>query len=355
MALHLLVLALVGLLPGVESSADACIQGKVVNGSKAASPVPGAEVVLLAGKDDQFRYVASATADQNGCFVFDRRAVTPSPDLVHGLGANKDGIHYPGPRFRLHPDGPAPRVTLTVYDAVGAPCPLVAEIHEIDIHVNAGVLDVTEIIVVDNPSLSTYVGTGDPDAPKMAPTTLSLSIPEGVSHVTFNKEFDGRNFRFIDGRVVTSVPWPPGKRQLAFRYQVEVKNDHLRFARPLDLPCLNARIAVAGQRAEELVCNLPKLASANGESIAFQSNGKTLPAGHTLELQMGQLPVSWMVRARWATLIVVGGPIAVGAAYLFLRKRARSNRMQPANGVRLPAGQWGSADSSVGGIGRRRM
>jgi hypothetical protein len=38
---------------------------------------------------------------------------------------------------------------------------------------------------------TTYVGTADPDAPMTAPTTLSMSVPEGVSHVTFNKEFDG--------------------------------------------------------------------------------------------------------------------------------------------------------------------
>ena len=188
-------------------------------------PLLPAQVVLLAGKDGQFMHVASTTTDQNGCFVFDRRRLTPSPDMVYIPGAFWEGVHYPGPRLQLDPRGAPPTIRLTVHDAVASPCPLVAEAHEIDIHLDRGVLDVTEIVVVDNPSSTTYVGTADPDAPKTAPTTLSMSIPEGVTHVTFNKEFDGRNFQLVDGRLVTTVPWPPGKRQLAFLYQLPVENN----------------------------------------------------------------------------------------------------------------------------------
>jgi hypothetical protein len=202
MITQLLVLAVAGLLPSVGQPENAIIQGMVVNGSKGGTAVASAEVVLLAGKDNQFRHVASTKTDQDGCFVFDHRHLTALPDLIYVPGANWDGVHYPGPRLQLDPRGPAPQVRLTVYDAVASPSPLVADVHEIDIHINSDVLDVTEIIVIDNPSSTSYVGTADSDTPKIAPTTLTMSIPDGVSHVTFNKEFGGRNFRLVDGRLV---------------------------------------------------------------------------------------------------------------------------------------------------------
>jgi len=343
MTIHILLLAVAGLLPGPEPPGNAIIQGVVVNGSKGATPVAGAEVVLLAGKDNQFERVASTKTDQNGCFVFDHSHLTPSPDLVYLPGAHWDGVHYPGPRFQLDPRGAPSRVRLTVYDAVASPCPLVAEVHEIDIHVNTGVLDVTEIVVVNNPSATTYVGSADPDAPMMAPTTLSMSIPEGVSHVTFNKEFDGQNFQLVDGCLVTNVPWPPGKRQLAFIYRLPVENNQLLFKRPLDLPCLRARVTVVGQGSQDLTCNLPQITPPNLAPIGFESAGQTLPAGYTLQLQMRQLAVSWIVYARWVAILLLGGLLAATTMRLTLRRKLGAQRLMrtgPRNSTssgRLPA------------------
>jgi hypothetical protein len=305
------------------SPGTAIIEGVVVNGSSGASPVAGAEVVLLAGKDNQFKQIATTTADQHGCFLFDRRHLTPAPDLVYLPGAHWEGVHYPGPRLQLDPRGIPARVRLTVHDAVASPCPLIAEVHEIDINVRRGALEVTEILVVDNPSSATFVGAADAKAPKMAPTTLSLWIPDGVSQITFNKEFDARNFRLVDGRLITNVPWPPGKRQLAFVYQLPVGSNQFLFERPLDLPCMQARIAVTGQCSEELTCNLPKITGPNPIPFGFASVGRKLPAGYTLQLQMGQLSVSWVVYARWVAMLLLGGPLTAIALWLTLRSRFR--------------------------------
>jgi hypothetical protein len=281
---------------------------------------------LLAGKDDQFKYVASTTTTRDGCFVFDHRHLNASPDLVYGLGANWDGVHYPGPRFHLDPQATPVTARLSVYDAVASPCPLIAELHEINIHVDPGILNVTEIIVVHNPSSTTYVGMGDPGASQKAPTTLSMSIPEGVAHVTFNKEFDGRNFHLVDGRLVTNVPWPPGKRQLAFIYQLPVEKNRLVFKCALDLPCAHARVAVAGEGSQELTCNLPKVTPPNIVPVGYESAGESLPAGYTLQLEMGRLSLSWIVYARWAALVVLGGLMAVTTMMIVMRTRSAKRR-----------------------------
>jgi hypothetical protein len=320
--IHLLAFAVAGLLPSVEPPGRTLIQGVVVNGSKGATPVAGAAVVLLAGKDNEFKHVAAITTDRNGCFAFDHRHLSPSPDLVYIPGAQWNGVHYPGPRLQLDPRQAAPKVQLTVYDTIASPCPLVAELHEIDIRVNPAVLDVTEMLVVTNPSSTTYVGTVDPHAPMTAATTLSLSIPEGVSHVTFNKEFNGRYFRLVDGRLITDVPWPPGKRQLAFLYQIPVESNQLLFKRCLDLPCLHARLAVTGQCSQEFTCNLPQVTAPDQVPIAFESAGRMLPAGYTLQLQMRRLSVSWIVYARWAAIILLGGLLVATTMRAALRRRS---------------------------------
>jgi hypothetical protein len=307
LTIHLLALVMGGLLAGAEPPGHAILEGVVVNGSRGATPVAGAEVVLRAGKDKQFKHLASTTTDQAGSFVFDHRQLIAEPGLVYIPGANWEGVHYPGPGLQLDPARAPPRVRLTVYDAVASPSPLVAEMHEIDIRVDTGMLEVTEAIVVNNPSSTSYVGAPNAAMPRTAPATLSLSIPEGVSHVTFNKEFDGRNFRLVDGRLVTTVPWPPGKRQLAFRYQLPVEKGQLLFQRSLDLPCLSVRLAVAGECSQELTCNLPRVTPPNRMPIGFESESQTLPAGYTVQLQMRQLSISWIVYARWAAIILLGG------------------------------------------------
>jgi hypothetical protein len=324
--IDLLVLAVAGFLAATEPPGTALIQGVVVNGSRGAAPVAGAEVVLRAGRGNQFKHLAGTTTDSNGRFSFGSQHLASSAGLVYIPGANWEGIHYPGPRLQIDPAAPAPNVQLTVYDAVSSPSPLIAEVHEIDINVAANVLEVTEIVVVNNPSSASYIGTPNPDAPEMPPATLSMRIPDGVAHVTFNKEFDGRNFRLLDGRLVTDVPWPPGKRQLAFKYELPVEKNQLAFERHLDLPCLHARVSVAGECPREPTCNLPKVTAANAVPIAFESAGETLPAGYKLQLEMHQLSVPWIVYARWGAIVLLAVLLAATAVYSTLRKTRHAGR-----------------------------
>ncbi len=283
---------------------------------------------FCAGKDNEFSVVAKTTTGQDGSFSFPGSSLGTrglSPDVVYLPGANRQGIHYPGPRLRLDSGRSPARVQLTAYDAVASPCPLVAEELSIDIQVNPGVLDVTEVLLISNPSSTTYVGSTDSDMP---PTTLSLSIPEGVSHVTFNQEFDGRNFRLVDGRLVTSVPWTPGKRQLAFVYQLPVEHSQLLFSRPLDLPTSRVRLAVGGKCSDATACNLPRITDRGQLPIAFASTGQPLPAGYVIQLQVPHLSVSWLVNARWLAVILLGSLLAATAGLTFRRNRCARQPVQ---------------------------
>ena len=84
--------------------------------------------------------------------------------------------------------------------------------------------------MIENPEPRTYVGRnpeGHADS-----VTLQLGIASDFERVTFNKEFYGRQFALISGKLVTSVPWTPGRHELQFSYVVRNDGRHRVWTRP---------------------------------------------------------------------------------------------------------------------------
>ena len=151
-ALLLVSLAVAGLLP----QANGRIRGNVVNTSQAQPSPCQATVllrVLLEGRFVPFRETAS---DAEGRFQFDSLPVGNRYRYL--VGANRHGVHYPGPRVQLTEDRPNATVRLSVCDAVTHPNPLVIRKLEITICPQPGTLKVTESMLVENPSSTCYVG-----------------------------------------------------------------------------------------------------------------------------------------------------------------------------------------------------
>ena len=165
------------------------IEGVVVRAAD-HTPVPRAEVVLRAKVDGQLLPVAETTADAQGRFRF---AQLPADGAtVYLPGANRGGIHYPGPSVRLSSLRRRAEVTLAVHDAVTFPNPLVVRRHTITLCPEPGVLRVTESMLIDNPSAACYVGQAAGE--DVEPVTLQLAIPADFAQVTFASEFFGRRF-----------------------------------------------------------------------------------------------------------------------------------------------------------------
>jgi hypothetical protein len=206
-------------------------------------------------------------------------------------------------------------VKLTAYDAVSAPNPLVADSHEIELQIQHGALAVTETLWINNPSLTTYVGeSGDG-----APMTLSLSIPDGFERVTFHDEFNGRHFKLRDNLLYTDIPWTPGKREVKFSYLLPVEDTKLMLEWSVSLPCTRYRLSVRGENADRFECNLPRVAGQEPGTVVYESS-EQVPAGHTLTVQLGQLPAPWTVHLRWLALAVLVGLIALTAGYRIRRR-----------------------------------
>jgi hypothetical protein len=312
MICSLITTALFAISPTIVADDGQRLEGIVVNGTHDEVLVTGAEVVLRAGSDAALEPVAKTVTDRDGRFVFDNLPVEPG--LIYLPGANHDGIHYPGGRFRSPLATPATPVKLTVFDALAAPNPLVAERHEIDVQVKTAVLTITETLVVHNPSLTTYVGAAGGDSPH---ETLALAVAPGFERVTFASEFHGRRFKVVDQRLVTDIPWTPGKRQLEFTYNLPLQAV---FERRLDLPSSLVRVCVRGEHTESVRCNLPRATATAADALVFESANAELGAGHKITLELNSVSAPWIVNARYGALAVLGGLIVVTIGFLKRRK-----------------------------------
>lgn len=295
------LLAITATAASQPNAIEGTLSGIVVNASHDSRPAGGIEIVLRAQMDGSFVPVAQTMADAQGRFRFEHLLI--GGDSLYLPGANSDGVHYPGPRVQLTQQRPEVAVKLEIYDAVSEPNPLEILRYEIVIRPEPGALHVTESMIVENPSTMSYVGRAAHEGGK--PVTLRLAIPSDFDRTTFNKEFFGRRFSLIKDKLITSVPWPPGRRELKFSYVLANDSSHRIWRRPLDLPCRSIQLIVETDNPEEVSCSLGPAHATEDGRVIFQSTATILPSEQVIQLELGLLPVRWTAYGRWIALLAL--------------------------------------------------
>ena len=309
-------------MPCLSFDDSGTIRGTVINGSKGNTPLAGAEVLLQVEQDGSFIPLAETTTDERGRFVFD--GLPLDGDALFLVGASRDGVFHPSERVRLGLPHAKAEVNVRVFDALTDPSPLVARRHEIIIRTEPNLLSVTETILISNPSAFCYVGGGK----GTRPVTLRLRVPSDFEKITFDKEFYGRRFALIEGALMTTVPWPPGERELKFTYLLPIEKQHQVWERPLDLPCGAVRLSVVASDSKGITCNLPPVQTNNSGELVFEYHGETLPAGHVTRVEFGRLPVPFSVYARWISLGTLA-TLIVAVTITLVMNRSRWKDREP--------------------------
>ena len=221
----------------------------------------------------------------------------------------------------------------------------VVRLHEIVIQTESNLLNVTETILVSNPSSYCYVG----GAEGKRPVTLRLHIPPHFEKVTFHKEFYGRRFAMIDGALMTTIPWPPGERELKFTYILPIEKQHQVWERPLDLPCGAVRLSVIGSDSKGITCNLPSGQATDSSELVFEHQGTFLPAGHTIRVAFGRLPVPFSAYGRWIALGILATLIVVVAVAMLVKRpmAKREGKSTVQSDQRMPHRRGGSKRRSL--------
>jgi hypothetical protein len=312
-------------IAGPPAAREGALTGVVVNASRGKTPAAETDVVVRVRLGDEFIPFHQTKTDARGRFRFDHLPV--GKDYRYLSGANRGGVHYPGPPFEVTPQQPWVSVELQVWDSVAEPNPLVIRRHDIALRPEQGVLFVTESILVENPTATCYVGRAAQEGSE--PVTLRLAIPPDFERTTFHKEFFGRRFSISKEGLVTAIAWPPGQRELSFTYTLPNKNPYYRWQRPLDLPCSGLRVRVENANPGEVACNLKPGAVEGSGILSFDAGDETLPAGHTISVELGRLPVPFMAYARWAALAILV-LLAAGTSLLLSRRRRSPERLRRA-------------------------
>lgn len=311
--------------------ADGVIEGVVQNATQRNADTAGVNVVLRAQIDGQLAIVAQTVADVGGRFRF--TGLPLREDVVYLPGANKDDVHFPGPRIRLQPGQPTAAALISIYDSSSTPCPLIVDEHAVTLRSEPGLITVRETLHINNPSSTCYVGT--PGHEGAFPVTLQLGIPKEFERVTFDKEAWGRQFHLINDQLVTSLPWPPGTRELSFTYVIRPAERTETWRRQLSLPCRKLRLTVESSQAHDTRCNLPRRTSDAHEQVRYESGEQPLSAGFVVDLQLNEQPISVVTHARrGAVLLSVG--LGIVAGWVALRNRSERKHAvssEPASGT----------------------
>jgi hypothetical protein len=348
MLLPLLIAASVA-AAGASPEAQGTIRGTVVNASASKAPVAQATVVLRAESASELRPLEETTTDASGRFVFSGLATDSR--RVYLAGANRAGVHYPGPRVQLTPQQPSAEVEIRVFDAVEEPCPLVIRSQFITVRPQPGSLRVTESLTIENPSTTCYVGK--PPQQGAEPVTLTLAIPPDFQRATFHKEFFGRRFGVLGSRLATGIPWPPGQQKLELTYVVPNGGRRGVWERSLDLPCSRLRLCVETDKPGEVSSNLPRTSLDPGRQVVFESSAETLPAGYAVRLELGPVPLPAMVYARWVAAGALAGLI-VWTWLVVRRHRARTSLVSPQAASLAPRASAGRVSAKAGRRAARR-
>ncbi len=298
------------------------IEGEVANTSSGA-PVPcQTEVVLQMQTNGQFIPFRDVTSDAEGRYRF--KNLPEGADYLYLVGANRHGIFYPGPRIRLVNPKPNAYAELSVCDAVTKPNPLVLKKMDVTIRPELGMLKVTESLLIENPTRTCYVGEAAMEGG--AAITLALSVPPDFQRMTFDKEFFGRRFAVFENRVVTSIPWTPGEREVRYTYVLRNTQEAAIWRRPMDLSCSDVTVRIEGKSPDEVRCGLLSRLPDDAKAVIYTSAGQTIPAGRVLRVELGRMPLPWMTYSKWAAVVILLAVIAATSWLHFARRRAAASR-----------------------------
>lgn len=334
-ALALAVTLLLVSFGSARAAETETIVGKVVNGTKGATPPSGLPVTLQGvGQGHALITNQTVIAGPDGQFRF--TGIPADPSATYVVTTQYAGVPYLSEVPKAAGSPPSATVELTIYEPTTSDAAIRIEseswlLGSVDVEKQQATI--LALLTVINDGDRTFVGDhrGDPGAavPGILPRTLHLSLPRGAAGFQPEMGLDpGRLLPVANGYVATD-PIRPGKQDVGYTFQIGYAEGIAELQTDLLYPTTRLRFLAPDVGLEFRSDHL-------GDGGTVQIQGQTfrvlaadnLPANSTVTIDVVGLPAVGTSRLSPGAMQVGGiSLIILGlAAAIYLGVRSRGTR-----------------------------
>lgn len=324
--------------PALATESDnGIIEGVLINGTSDGSSVGGQEVTLNTSLNDVETATVTATADEDGNFVFG--GLSTGVKYTYQVVINFQDADYSSDWLGFDEGETTRYVEVTVYDSTTSDEAIYVEMAHTVINVGEGELGVREVIFFVNEGDRTYIGADEVGADGKR-ETLRFSLPEGASGLQLGGALMECCVKDSNGGFVDTMSVLPGTSAAAYSYEVNHDSGTYSFLQNMFYPTISYSLLVEGKGVEVASVKLTEAEPMQMENTTFQHFvGAELAPGETIAAQISGLPLAIgggssgnQTTLIWIAVIVV--VLAAGFIYFFQMRR---DRLQPATAEGSPA------------------
>ena len=204
--------------PSAHAAGPGRIFGQLLDGTHKNAPVARQSVTLQMEQGNTATDLASVTTDARGSYGFANLSIDKT--ISYALYIRYQGAQYNSALITLNTK-PVQQVNLTVYQATTSTANMAIVRATVLLHkpdAQKGIIPVSELVILRNLDLRTYVGSLDASHGK--PNALRFSLPHTARNASLGKGFDGYKAIQVDRGFATDAAVPPGDSQFAFTFDV---------------------------------------------------------------------------------------------------------------------------------------
>jgi hypothetical protein len=305
----------------VRAAGNGVIEGTVVNGTAGGAVPAGVKVTVHAVRDRTPVDKQEVTTDAAGRFHVE--GLETGANLIYLPLVDYGGVPYfPERPVTLDGSGPA-QVTVQVYETTPTPDALSYDrANMLILGVTPTALSIMEMGAVVNGGDRTYAAD-----PKVTGSdrTLRFTLPEGATQVTPQAGLAPDALESTPDGFATSDPVRPGRREIAFSYQLPYESSSLDLARTFALPVGTFTLYLPDQGIDVIGPGLALQGTADlGGKSYRQYAVQNIGVGSEVRFRLTNLPAPLLARPRDLGLAVAGAGGLILAVVLLLALRRRS-------------------------------
>ena len=205
--------------PASQPSSHGSITIRAIQGTGGAPAVAGQPATVELFHRDRIIRKLDVKLDDKGTTVLSGLPLSlPFRPLV---SIGYQNVIYRATGGVMDTDHPNQDVDLVVYQATEQPPAWRLHMRHVIVTPSPDGLKVTEMLALTNPTDRTWLGTPDGQGGR---TTLSIVMPAGAEHLELGGDLPQQYTKFQDGKLMNTLPMPPGDAQLELNYFIHGKD-----------------------------------------------------------------------------------------------------------------------------------